>query len=140
MYITAKQNKNHTIVCLKKIIKWTVLPMSKKKRVVVVVISSCCMFLSQTPNVRQHSMASLGQLNQSREESKLLTINFTVLGNELIHAITSQCKYELKIVMTDYQQHTKVAKYASFSVGDKSTKYALSIAGYSGDAGLSNYN
>nr|XP_022327163.1 fibrinogen C domain-containing protein 1-like [Crassostrea virginica] len=56
-------------------------------------------------------------------------------GNELIHAITSQCKYELKIVMTDFQHHTKVAKYASFSVGDKSTKYALSIDGYSGDAG-----
>ncbi|XP_061188699.1 fibrinogen C domain-containing protein 1-like [Saccostrea echinata] len=56
-------------------------------------------------------------------------------GNENIHAITSQCKYELKIILTDYQQHTKVAKYSSFSVGDKSTKYALTIAGYSGDAG-----
>eukprot|EP00105_Crassostrea_gigas_P023117 XP_011442851.1 PREDICTED: fibrinogen C domain-containing protein 1 [Crassostrea gigas] len=56
-------------------------------------------------------------------------------GNDVIHAITSQCKYELKIILTDFQQHTKIAKYSSFSVGDKSTKYALSISGYSGDAG-----
>lgn len=60
---------------------------------------------------------------------------FVFLGNDVIHAITSQCKYELKIILTDFQQHTKIAKYSSFSVGDKSTKYALSISGYSGDAG-----
>lgn len=34
----SKTKKNHTIVCLKKIIKWTVLPMSMKKGVVEVLL------------------------------------------------------------------------------------------------------
>ncbi|XP_060069192.1 ryncolin-1-like [Ylistrum balloti] len=57
------------------------------------------------------------------------------LGNKNIHALTASGLYELRVVLEDFQGNRKVANYRSFSVGDASSKYRLSIDGYSGDAG-----
>ena len=42
---------------------------------------------------------------------------------------------ELRIDMKDYSGNSAYAKYSSFNVGDSSSKYTLSVSGYSGTAG-----
>ncbi|KAJ8301915.1 hypothetical protein KUTeg_020902 [Tegillarca granosa] len=58
-----------------------------------------------------------------------------VLGNRKIHSLTSTGKYELMVVLTDYQGGSKKAHYLSFSLGNATTFYQLHVDGYSGDAG-----
>ena len=57
------------------------------------------------------------------------------LGNELIHLITSNASYILKIVLTDWENVTKFAQYDTFRIADEADGYRLTIGGYSGDAG-----
>ena len=42
---------------------------------------------------------------------------------------------ELRIDLRDYSGNSAYAKYSSFNVGDSSSKYRLSVSGYSGTAG-----
>ncbi|XP_076109032.1 uncharacterized protein LOC143077029 [Mytilus galloprovincialis] len=63
------------------------------------------------------------------------------LGNEQIHSLTKQGKYELRVDISDFNGNTAYATYSTFSVGDASTNYKLTVAGYSGNAGDSlNYS
>lgn len=64
------------------------------------------------------------------------------LGNEVIHALTTQGNHELKVVLTDFSSVTKYAHYSSFYVSSEANDYRLSVSGYSGNAGdaLSRHN
>ncbi|KAL5012508.1 hypothetical protein ScPMuIL_011059 [Solemya velum] len=56
-------------------------------------------------------------------------------GNLKINAITSQGPYELRIDLADFEGDTRYAHYSTFSVGDVTTDYQLTVRGYSGNAG-----
>ena len=57
------------------------------------------------------------------------------LGNDLIHLMTSNSSYTLKVVLTDWENVTKYAQYDTFRIADEADGYRLTIGGYSGDAG-----
>ena len=57
------------------------------------------------------------------------------LGNDVIHQLTAAGNYKLKIILTDWSNVTKYARYSTFRVADESHGYSLSIWGYSGTAG-----
>ncbi|XP_063448852.1 fibrinogen C domain-containing protein 1-like isoform X2 [Mytilus trossulus] len=57
------------------------------------------------------------------------------LGNQRIHTLTAQGKSELRVDISDFLGNTAHAKYATFSVGDASTNYKLTVTGFSGNAG-----
>ena len=42
---------------------------------------------------------------------------------------------ELRVELTDWNDVHKYAKYSTFEIGSESTKYQLTVAGYSGTAG-----
>ena len=56
------------------------------------------------------------------------------LGLDKIHRLTSTAT-ELRVDMQDFEGNSAYAKYTSFSVGDSSSKYTLTVSGYSGTAG-----
>lgn len=58
------------------------------------------------------------------------------LGNDYIHAVTSQGRYELRIDLRDFDNNHVFAKYQHFYVGDESSNYKLNVYGYSGAAGM----
>ncbi|XP_048777751.2 ficolin-2-like [Ostrea edulis] len=64
------------------------------------------------------------------------------IGNEFLHLLTSQALYELRVDMTDFDGESRFAKYKVFNVGNRDTKFRLSVGGYSGTAGdsLSSHN
>lgn len=49
--------------------------------------------------------------------------------------LTSQALYELRVDMTDFDGESRFAKYKVFNVGNRDTKFRLSVGGYSGTAG-----
>ncbi|CAC5413292.1 Fibrinogen-like protein A,Ryncolin-4,Angiopoietin-related protein 7,Ficolin-1-B,Ficolin-2,Ryncolin-1,Tenascin-R,Fibrinogen-like protein 1,Tenascin-X,Fibrinogen C domain-containing protein 1-A,Tenascin-N,Ryncolin-3,Tenascin,Fibroleukin,Fibrinogen C domain-containing protein 1,Ryncolin-2,Angiopoietin-related protein 6,Techylectin-5B,Angiopoietin-2,Angiopoietin-related protein 2,Microfibril-associated glycoprotein 4,Ficolin-1-A,Ficolin-1,Fibrinogen C domain-containing protein 1-B [Mytilus coruscus] len=57
------------------------------------------------------------------------------LGNRKISELTSIGKHELRIDLTDFDGKTGFAKYSTFSVGNGSTNYTLTVDGYSGNLG-----
>ncbi|XP_048732416.2 ryncolin-1-like [Ostrea edulis] len=57
------------------------------------------------------------------------------LGNEKTHTLTSGRNQELRIDMRKFTGSMVYARYSHFSVGSESSKYRLSISGYSGNAG-----
>lgn len=58
------------------------------------------------------------------------------IGLDKLHALTTDTPQELLIVMQDYENATKYAKYDAFAIGDENEGYALNVLGaYSGDAG-----
>ena len=57
------------------------------------------------------------------------------LGNQKIHRITHQGRYELRIDMADFGGNVAYANYGDFYIGDKETNYQLTVGAYSGDAG-----
>ena len=57
------------------------------------------------------------------------------LGNDIIHQLTQQSNYKLKIVLTDFANVTKFATYKTFNITDEHDGYRLFTAGYSGSAG-----
>ncbi|VDI83121.1 Hypothetical predicted protein [Mytilus galloprovincialis] len=61
------------------------------------------------------------------------------LGNRRMNKLTSQGKYELRVDISDFNGNQAYAKYSTFVVGDASTNYKLTVAGYSGNAGDSLY-
>ncbi|GFS21324.1 tenascin-R [Elysia marginata] len=56
------------------------------------------------------------------------------LGNDKIHAITSDGTYELRVDL-QYKGRKAFAHYDRFSIGDESEKYKLNIGAYDGSAG-----
>ncbi|XP_062597799.1 ficolin-2-like [Saccostrea cucullata] len=64
------------------------------------------------------------------------------IGNEFLHLLTSQALYELRVDMADFDGESRFAKYKVFVVGNRETKFRLTIGGYSGTAGdsLSSHN
>ncbi|VDI62566.1 Hypothetical predicted protein [Mytilus galloprovincialis] len=57
------------------------------------------------------------------------------LGNQKIHTITKQGNYELRVDISDFDGNKAYARYVTFSVGDATTNYILTVSGYSGNAG-----
>ena len=58
-----------------------------------------------------------------------------ILGNEHLHQLTAQGKYNLRINLEDFDNNEKYATYKQFAVGDEKSVYKLTIGGYQGDAG-----
>ena len=59
------------------------------------------------------------------------------LGNDKLHTMTSLYQCELRIGLEDFKGQTGYAKYTTFSIGDASNLYKLSVSGYSGTIGNS---
>ena len=57
------------------------------------------------------------------------------LGLSKIHRLTKDATCKLRIDLRDAQNNSVYANYSTFSIGDGSTEYTLTIAGYSGTAG-----
>jgi len=58
------------------------------------------------------------------------------LGNDKrVAALKAADNNVLKVDLESFANETAYAKYSSFNVGDESTKYKLSISGYTGTAG-----
>ena len=57
------------------------------------------------------------------------------LGNDYIHRMTARTASSLRVEIEDWDGTRKYAKYGSFSVGDESDKYKLTVGSYSGTAG-----
>ena len=57
------------------------------------------------------------------------------IGNDNIHALTSQKKYKLRIDLEDFKGNKRYAEYSYFRVADAKNKYKLEIGTYSGNAG-----
>ena len=57
------------------------------------------------------------------------------LGLSKIHRLTKDATCTLRVDLGDAQGNRAYAKYSTFSIGDSSTEYTLTIAGYSGTAG-----
>ena len=57
------------------------------------------------------------------------------LGNDIIHQMTANEEYILKIYLTDWDNVTKYAVYHKFRMEGESSGYRLEIDDYSGDAG-----
>ncbi|CAC5415359.1 Fibrinogen-like protein A,Ryncolin-4,Angiopoietin-related protein 7,Angiopoietin-related protein 1,Ficolin-3,Ficolin-1-B,Techylectin-5A,Ficolin-2,Ryncolin-1,Tenascin-R,Fibrinogen-like protein 1,Angiopoietin-1,Fibrinogen C domain-containing protein 1-A,Tenascin-N,Ryncolin-3,Tenascin,Fibroleukin,Fibrinogen C domain-containing protein 1,Techylectin-like protein,Ryncolin-2,Angiopoietin-related protein 6,Techylectin-5B,Angiopoietin-related protein 2,Angiopoietin-2,Microfibril-associated glycoprotein 4,Fibrinoge len=64
------------------------------------------------------------------------------LGNDRLHVLTSQGKYELIITMEDFSNQNRYAKYDNVKVGDEESKYVLTYDSERGNAGnsLSRHN
>lgn len=56
-------------------------------------------------------------------------------GNDNIHYVSSDGAHELRVELEDWNGQTAYAEYSTFSVGDESSKYVLTVSGYSGTAG-----
>ena len=56
------------------------------------------------------------------------------LGLSKIHRLTKDAPCTLRVDLGDAQGNRAYANYSTFSIGDSSTNYALTIAGYSGTA------
>ena len=56
------------------------------------------------------------------------------LGLDKIHRLTSTAT-QLRVDLKDFDGNSRYALYASFSVGDSSSKYTLLVSGYTGNAG-----
>ena len=58
-----------------------------------------------------------------------------ISGNEFLSRIQAQGLYELKIELEDFSGNTRYARYTTFDIGDRTSNYKLTVAGYSGDSG-----
>ncbi|KAI8488185.1 Fibrinogen- domains (FReDs) [Branchiostoma belcheri] len=56
------------------------------------------------------------------------------LGNEIIHLLTAQKNYRLRVDMMDWENQKRYAEYDTFRVAGESDGYRLTISGYSGNA------
>jgi hypothetical protein len=57
------------------------------------------------------------------------------IGNDMIHYLTSQANYSLRIDMEDWSGVRKHAFYERFQVKSEEEGYELEVSGYKGDAG-----
>ena len=59
------------------------------------------------------------------------------LGLGKINRLTKEQSNTLRVDLGDFNGNTRYAQYTTFSVGDSTTKYRLTVGGYSGTAGNS---
>ena len=57
------------------------------------------------------------------------------LGLSKIHRLTKEGSNTLRVDLGDFEGNTRYANYSTFNVSDGSTKYILTVGGYSGTAG-----
>ena len=57
------------------------------------------------------------------------------MGNEMLHRISVQKDYVLRMDMWDWEGNRAWAEYDTFRVGDAEDKYRLKVRGYEGNAG-----
>ena len=106
----------------------------------------CCMYLNsqeQITSVRAQ-LGAIGPISLrwvlqicflASVAHLFLQFLFIFIGNYKLHTLTSQGTYELRVDMEDFENNIRYANFTTFSVGDSSPKYRLTISGYSGDAG-----
>jgi hypothetical protein len=58
-------------------------------------------------------------------------------GNEKLHHLLSQGRYEFRMDMGDFNNQTRYVKYTTISLGDEDSKYVISLSGFSGNVGKS---
>ncbi|KAK2174409.1 hypothetical protein NP493_802g03087 [Ridgeia piscesae] len=58
------------------------------------------------------------------------------LGNDLLHAVTSQRHYTLRIDLEDFEGASRFAVYPNFAVSSESNHFRVSFGPYSGTAGF----
>ena len=59
------------------------------------------------------------------------------LGNQILHRLTSQGHYRLKVDLWDWEGHKFTADYDTFRLESQERKYLMHVRGYHGDAGES---
>jgi ficolin len=59
---------------------------------------------------------------------------FGNLGNRFIFEITSQCKYQFRVDLTNFHGESVYAEFNQFYIGDSESSYKLHVGGYSGTA------
>ena len=59
------------------------------------------------------------------------------LGLGKINRLTKEQSNTLRVDLEDFDNNTAYAQYTTFSVGDSTTEYTLTVGGYSGTAGES---
>ncbi|XP_048768000.2 fibrinogen-like protein A [Ostrea edulis] len=57
------------------------------------------------------------------------------IGNDVLHLLTKSGNHVLRVDLQKFSGQKAYAKYSTFSVGDESSKYRLTVSGYSGTAG-----
>uniref|UniRef100_A0A8D0HUU9 Angiopoietin 4 n=1 Tax=Sphenodon punctatus TaxID=8508 RepID=A0A8D0HUU9_SPHPU len=57
------------------------------------------------------------------------------LGNEVVHLLTSQDPYSLRVELLDWEENRAYAHYEKFQLGSELHLYRLSLKNYSGTAG-----
>ena len=57
------------------------------------------------------------------------------LGLDKIHRLTKKQSNTLRVDLGDFDNNTAYAQYTTFSVGNSTTEYNLTVGGYSGTAG-----
>ncbi|KAL3866691.1 hypothetical protein ACJMK2_043972 [Sinanodonta woodiana] len=57
------------------------------------------------------------------------------IGNEILHGITTQRNYALRVDMWDWESNKAYAEYFKFVVDGERSKYMLHVSDYNGDAG-----
>ncbi|XP_030634961.1 angiopoietin-1 [Chanos chanos] len=57
------------------------------------------------------------------------------LGNEIVHQMTSQNQYSLRVELRDWEGHTAYSQYDKFQLAGERQHYRLSLMGYSGTTG-----
>ena len=58
-----------------------------------------------------------------------------LIGNDKLHTMASLYLCELRIGLKDFKGQTGYAKYTTFSIGNASSLYKLSVSGNSGTIG-----
>ncbi|KAL7644700.1 UNVERIFIED_CONTAM: hypothetical protein RMT77_004279 [Armadillidium vulgare] len=56
------------------------------------------------------------------------------IGNDILHMVTNQKRYEMLIEMNDYENGSFYAMYSDFRVGSEDSLYELDIGNYTGNA------
>ncbi|KAI0211981.1 Angiopoietin-related protein 7 [Lamellibrachia satsuma] len=57
------------------------------------------------------------------------------LGNDYIHDLTSNRRYELRVDMDDFENESRYAVFSTFAVSSEADKYTMTLGTYSGTAG-----
>ncbi|XP_062609942.1 ficolin-2-like [Saccostrea cucullata] len=56
-------------------------------------------------------------------------------GNEKLYHLLSQGPYELRMDMSDFDDQTRFVRYSNISLGNETSKYQISLSGFSGNIG-----